>query len=145
MDWKDFPSAPLEAELGAAGYLGPLGIDAFIYRDAGGSLHLKPVVEINLRHTMGRLTLELIKHAAPGSVGEFRLVSRTMARAEGFGSLVDYARNLASRAPLQMAGSPMPKIREGELCLNDPAEAGEYLAVFRVGRSFSPPPSQAVV
>ena len=135
----------LEADLGAAGYLGPLGIDAFIYRDAGSLFRLKPVVEINLRHTMGRLTLELMKHACPGSVGVFRLVSRTMAKAEGFGSFVDYARNLAGSAPLQLAGSPVPKIREGELCLNDPAEAGEYLAVFRVGRTFSPPPSQAVV
>ena len=137
--------ARLEAALGAVGYFGPLGIDAFIYRDAGGSLRLKPIVEINLRHTMGRLTLELMKHTCPGSVGTFRLVSRTMVQAEGFGSFVDYARNLASRAPLQMAGSPVPKIREGELCLNDPAEAGEYLAVFRVGRTFPTPPSQAVV
>jgi uncharacterized ferritin-like protein (DUF455 family) len=130
----------LEVELAAVGYFGPLGIDAFVYGDADGSLRLKPIVEINLRHTMGRLTLELMKHTCPGSVGTFRLVNRAMAQSEGFENLADYARVLSSRAPLQLAGSPVPKIREGALCLNDPAEAAEYLAVFRVGRT-SPPPS----
>ena len=135
----------LEEELATTGYLGPLGIDAFFYRTVEGLLLLKPIVEINLRYTMGRLTLELMKHTCPGSVGTFRLVSRTMAKSEGFGCFVDYTRNLASRAPLRLAGSPVAKIREGELCLNDPAEAKDYLAVFRVGRTFSPPLSKAVV
>jgi hypothetical protein len=130
--------ARLEVELGATGYLGPLGIDAFIYQTAEGLLRLKPVVEINVRYTMGRLTLELMKRTCPGSVGVFRLVSRAMAKSDGFGSFVDYARALFSRAPLRLAGSPVPKIREGELCLNDPAGAEEYLAVFRVGRTFHP-------
>jgi uncharacterized ferritin-like protein (DUF455 family) len=126
----------LEPELATAGYLGPLGIDAFIYRAVEGSLRLKPIVEINLRQTMGRLTLELMKHTCPGCVGEFRLVNRAMARSEGCENFLDYARALARRTPLQLAGSPVPKIRAGELCLNDPAEAREYLAVFRVGREF---------
>ena len=136
--------AQLEEQLRVAGYLGPLGIDAFIHRTSEGLLRLKPVVEINLRYTMGRLTLELMKHTCPGSVGVFRLASRAMARAEGLGSFVDYARALGSRAPLRLAGSPFPKIREGELCLNDSAEAQEYLAVFRVGQECSPPLPQAL-
>ena len=31
-------------------------------------------------------------------------------------------------------GEPAPKLREGALALNDPAEARGYLAVFQVGR-----------
>jgi uncharacterized ferritin-like protein (DUF455 family) len=130
--------AQLEGELAAAGYFGPLGIDAFIYRASDGSFRLKPIVEINLRYTMGRLTLELMKRVCPGSVGIFRLVNRATARAEGFGSFVDYARALTARAPLRLAGAPVPRIAEGELCLNDPGEAQEYLAVFRVGRNLPP-------
>ena len=34
------------------GYLGPVGVDMFVYHDAEG-YHLNPCVEINLRHTMG--------------------------------------------------------------------------------------------
>ena len=39
-------------------YLGPVGIDAMIYRE-NDQLHLEPIVEVNARHTMGRLTLNL--------------------------------------------------------------------------------------
>jgi hypothetical protein len=37
------------------------------------------VVEINPRYTMGRLTVELMKHTCPGSCGLFRLVTRAQA------------------------------------------------------------------
>src|ERR1035437_2592894 len=75
----------LEAELQRAGFVGPVGIDAFVYRTPQGGCRLKPVVEVNPRYTMGRLTVELMKQVAPSSHGWFRLVSRAMTRAEGFG------------------------------------------------------------
>jgi len=134
----------LEGELIKAGYFGPLGTDAFIYRTADGLFGLKPVVEINFRYTMGRLTLELMKRACPGTMGVFRLVNRAMAQSEGFGSFADFAHALASRAPLRTAGSPVPKIQQGVLCLNDPAEAQEYLALFQVGRTVDPSYCQAL-
>ena len=40
----------LEPRLRDVGFLGPLGIDAFVYRDATGRARLKPVVEINPRN-----------------------------------------------------------------------------------------------
>ena len=43
----------LEAEFHRAGYLGPVGIDAFVYRTPCGNCRLKPIVEINPRYTMG--------------------------------------------------------------------------------------------
>jgi uncharacterized ferritin-like protein (DUF455 family) len=122
----------LETELCDAGFIGPIGIDAFVYRTPEGSCRLKPIVEINPRYTMGRLTLELMKQACPGSFGLFRLVSR--AQLEGFAGFPAYARSLSQRFPLRLEGEPLPKIREGFLCLNDPIEAQVCLATFQVRR-----------
>jgi len=49
-----------------AGYVGPLGVDAFVYRDAAGDFALREVCEVNPRYTMGRLTLELRKRVSSG-------------------------------------------------------------------------------
>jgi hypothetical protein len=37
----------------AAGYFGPFGIDAFLYRDLDGRIRLQPRSEINARYSMG--------------------------------------------------------------------------------------------
>jgi uncharacterized ferritin-like protein (DUF455 family) len=124
----------LEAELRRVDFLGPLGIDAFIYRREDGLCRLKPIVEINPRYTMGRLTVELMKQVAPGSHGLSRLVNRAQARAEGFDDFVGYARSLHERFPLRLEGDPALRIREGAICLNDPAQAQVCLAVFQVAR-----------
>jgi hypothetical protein len=128
----------LEAELQQAGFVGPVGIDAFVYRTPQGGCRLKPVVEVNPRYTLGRLSLELMKQTCPGSCGLFRLVSRVQARAEGFADFVCYARSLSERFPLFLAGEPVPKIREGAICLNDPAQAQGCLAIFQVSRTLNP-------
>jgi uncharacterized ferritin-like protein (DUF455 family) len=125
----------LEKELREAGFVGPIGIDAFVYRTPEGGCRLKPVVEINPRYTMGRLTLELMKQTSPGSGGVFRIVNRAQVRAEGFADFCAYARALNERFPLRVEGEPVPKIREGALCLNDPAKAQVCLATFQVGRN----------
>jgi uncharacterized ferritin-like protein (DUF455 family) len=128
----------LEAELQRAGFVGPVGIDAFVYRTSQGGCRLKPVVEINPRYTMGRLTLELMKQTCPGNCGLFRLVSRAQARAEGFADFAGYARSLSERLPLRLEGEPVPKIREGVLCLNAPTQAEVCLATFQVSRRLNP-------
>ena len=122
----------LEAELRRANFLGPVGIDAFAYRAADGKVRLKPIVEINPRYTMGRVTVELMKHVAPGSRGEFRLVGLKQVRAEGFENFAAYARSLSERFPLRLKGEPSARISEGAICLNDPAAAQVCLAVFQV-------------
>ncbi len=66
MDFVEEVLEPGLSELvGKYGYVGPLGIDAFLYRDRMGSLRLKPVVEINPRYTMGRVALELTRFNHP--------------------------------------------------------------------------------
>jgi uncharacterized ferritin-like protein (DUF455 family) len=124
----------LDAGLRQAGFLGPVGIDAFVYRTSQGNCRLKPVVEINPRYTMGRVTVELMKQVAPGSHGLFRLVNHSMLHAEGFDDFVTYARSLSERFPPAFEGEPVRKIRQGAFCLNDPAQVQVCLAVFQVAR-----------
>jgi hypothetical protein len=127
--------ALLEEELHGVNYLGPVGIDAFAYRDVDGKIRLKPIVEINPRYTMGRVTVELMKHVAPGSRGLFRLINRKQALAEGFADFAAYARSLNERFPVRLKGEPSPRISEGAVCLNDPAQAQVCLAVFQVAHA----------
>ncbi|MBP9900069.1 MAG: DUF455 family protein [Verrucomicrobia subdivision 3 bacterium] len=125
----------LEVELRRVGFIGPVGIDAFVYRTPPGECRLKPVVEINPRYTMGRLTVELMKHVAPGSHGWFRLLSRKQAQTAGGADFESYARALARQFPLRLEGEPVLRIREGALCLNDPAAAQVVVATFQVSRT----------
>ncbi len=60
--------------LRAANYAGPVGIDAFVYRSADGTFKLRPVVEMNPRFTMGRLTWELMRRVAAGRTVRFELI-----------------------------------------------------------------------
>jgi len=122
----------LETELRRAGFVGPVSIDALVYRTPQGECRLKPVVEINPRYTMGRVTVELMKHTCPGSYGLFRLVTRSQARKEGLDDLVSYACSLRERRHLRLEGEPVPKICQGAICLNDPSQAQVCLATFEV-------------
>jgi uncharacterized ferritin-like protein (DUF455 family) len=124
----------LEAELREVGFVGPVGIDAFVYRTAEDGVRLKPIVEINPRYTMGRLTVELMKQACPGSSGVFRLVNGAQLKAAGFANFSNYANFFTERFPLRLEGEPVSKIREGLLCLNEPAQAQVCLATFQVNR-----------
>jgi uncharacterized ferritin-like protein (DUF455 family) len=140
--------ARLESELRAVDFLGPVGVDAFVYRDAHGAARLKPVVEINPRYTMGRVLVELMRQTCQNCAGSFRLVNAAQLRAEGFADFPGYARALEEKCPLRLEGEPAPRIREGALCLNDPATAQTCLAVFRVSRRLEellPPASPATV
>jgi len=135
--------ARLEIELRAVAFLGPVGVDAFVYREDGGGARLKPVVEINPRYTMGRVLVELMRQAGPDCAGLFRLVNAAQMRAEGFADFSGYERMLEEKFPLRFDGEPAPRILEGALCLNDPAMALSCLAVFRVSRNLEAPLEQS--
>jgi uncharacterized ferritin-like protein (DUF455 family) len=125
----------LEKELETVGFAGPVGIDAFTFRAGKGVCRLKPVVEINPRYTMGRLTIELMERTNPGIYGLFRLITRPEILRLGFGSFAAYARSLQERFPLRLTGAPVPKISEGVVCLTDPEKAVGCLGLFHVSRS----------
>ena len=133
----------LERELRSAGYGGPVGIDSFVYRAAGGGLRLKPIVEINPRYTMGRVLVELMQRVDQGRCGLLGLVSRKAARERGFEYFAAYGAELARRYPLSLGAEPAGRIREGSLCLNEAARAQACLAVFQVGRSLAALPDVA--
>ena len=130
--------ARLEPELRAVDFTGPIGLDALVYRDDHGGVRLKPVVEINPRYTLGRVLVELMRTACQNSAGLLRLVNPAQLRAAGVADFPAYARALAEKFPLQFEDRPEPRLREGALCLNDPAEAKACLAVFQVARSLAP-------
>ena len=127
----------LESELRSFRYQGPVGIDAFVYRSADGSYRLKPVVEINPRYTMGRLTLELMRRVVPGAVGLFRLLSVKEVVAAGFNGFNDFSERWVKQFPVRLGGSPLPKIQGGAICLTDPLEARVSLALFQVGSTLA--------
>lgn len=58
--------------LQAAGYFGPLGIDACWYRTPDGQRHLRPLQDINARWTMGWLSLGWRELLEPGEFGVWR-------------------------------------------------------------------------
>jgi uncharacterized ferritin-like protein (DUF455 family) len=122
----------LEEELRRANFVGPIGIDAFAYRAGDGKIRLKPIVEINPRYTMGRVTVELMKHVAPGSRGHFELIGRKQIHAAGFENFTEFTRAMEKKFPIQLKGEPSPRISAGAFCLNDPAQAHVCLAVFQV-------------
>ena len=138
LDYYNGIFAALEAELRAVDFLGPIGIDAFVYRDSNGATKLKPVVEINPRYTMGRVLVELMRQTHQNCIGVFQLVNPAQVKAKGFSDFLDFARRLAEKSPLEFEGEPVPRLHAGALCLNDPAEARVCLALFEVGRSLEP-------
>lgn len=132
--WIERLRVRLEAWLRAERYVGPVGIDAFLYRDAAGVPRLKPLVEINPRMTFGRLALELMRYTHSGTHGRLRLVSRRQIEREGFRDFPSWSRAVMESKPLRFAGQPVPRIESGVLCLNDPGRVQLVLAVFEVGR-----------
>lgn len=58
------------------GYTGPVGVDAMVYRKAGGALALRHVVELNVRMTMGRVAKELQKKYAAGESGRLKILRK---------------------------------------------------------------------
>jgi hypothetical protein len=123
----------LQGHLKEAGFTGPISIDAFIYRTARGDFRLKPIVEINPRYTMGRLTLELMEHVCAQREGVFRLFNKAQVTAAGFADFESYARAQAESFPLQMDQDHL-RISQGAICLNDPNQAQACLAIFETRR-----------
>lgn len=59
-------------KLQSAGYSGPAGIDAFIFKH-NEQYFLRPLVELNCRYTMGHCAMALEKHLPRDSIGLFSI------------------------------------------------------------------------
>jgi uncharacterized ferritin-like protein (DUF455 family) len=122
------------------GYAGPVGIDAMIAREFDGSLVHHPIIEINPRHTMGRVTLELARHVVKGERAVFQILTKKHLKKLKVTSFVALADQLEESGPLDLViyQNGQCCLREGLLVLNDPSQAQSYLAVLRVGQSADP-------
>lgn len=113
MDWyQEKIPAVLSGVL--PGYVGPLGVDAMVYRQADGTLGWSPVVELNVRMTMGRVALELMGKSRPGSAGRLRILRKGRVSGE------------------ELMGFQQGSLTEGKVLLNDPQQAREFLVVWEV-------------
>jgi uncharacterized ferritin-like protein (DUF455 family) len=142
-DYYENHIAPkLATDLGVKQFKGPLGIDAFIYRDAEQQLRLKPIVEINSRTTMGRVAHELEAHNAAGSVGTFQIITRSQLKKSTANNFTDWADQLTIAHPVQLTTEPKPRIRSGSFALTDPTLAQQFLAVYHVREHINQLPLQ---
>lgn len=112
---------------------GSLGIDAFLYRDAHGTIRLRPLVEINPRTTMGRVALDLRRLVDPARSLRFRIAHRRAVQSMGHASLAAYAAEIQTADPLVMAEtSSGRRLSKGTLVLNDATAAEAFLGILSV-------------
>ena len=122
--------ARLQPLLEGTGFTGCLGVDALLHRMPDGALALRPVVEINPRCTMGRLTLALTEYVRPGLRLTFRIHHGRDYKAAGCATAVEYAAAFPAVETAQHQSRTV--ITSGTLCLNDPATSGKFLATLTV-------------
>jgi len=120
------------------GYQGPVGIDAFIYKDGSG-IRLRKFVEINPRYTMGRIALELEKVLPYKTKGLWLHLSKNTIKRFGWQNFADCAQDFRHRFPQNFgkntAQSPRPQLAEGALFTNDPSRASSVVSVLFAGRA----------
>lgn len=112
-DAKGALAADVAVWAGARGFEGSLGLDAYVHRDSSGQLRHRPICEVNPRHTMGLVALELKRRIAPGRDLAFRLLR---------------ARNLAPGDDQPVLDSD-GRMRAGSLLLTEPRDANSLVAV----------------
>ncbi len=122
----------LNATLSAIDYEGPIGVDAFVYRNNEDALRLKPIVEINPRYTMGRIGHELSHRNAPSSVGLFEILSKSQLKKSPYQSFSDYCAALIMEQPVRLNSDHKPRILTGSFPLTDPEAARHFLALYHV-------------
>ena len=98
-------------------YVGPFGIDALVYKDAG-EWRLRSCVEINTRLTMGRVSLELQKKTR-AKAGFFQIL-RLSQLGGSFSTWLEEAN----------AAIPAPTAKYGSIALNDPELASDFIAIW---------------
>lgn len=107
--------------MSGSGYSGALGVDSMVYRDKTGEFVFRPVVEVNVRHTMGRVAIELLRKTAPGLGGVYEVLRKSqLAKLPKFGPTEE--------------GGLQKGLTAGTYVLNDPQQANEFLAVYRVAK-----------
>lgn len=87
----------------STGYQGPVGIDSFVYQRKNGEFLFKPIVELNPRYNMGRVTVEFEKHLQTKSVGAWVVMHKNQAVKHGFDDLQKLSQEMQKRFPLKLS------------------------------------------
>jgi hypothetical protein len=122
-------AAWLGDQMAEEGFYGPVGIDAMLYR-MDGVIKLKPLVEVNPRHTMGTVALRLNKAIERRSCGFWAFISKQDLKGMGMPSFVAFAEHFKSVAPLDIEKG---RVRRGALFTTDPYTAASLVTVLVVG------------
>ncbi len=115
-------AAFLAPRLTALDVLGPVGVDAFVYRDEGG-FRLDPLVEVNPRATMGRVSLAFDPRIHPLTRARWELLPVKKLGA----SAAEWFAARSAEAPLELERG---LLRRGVLATNDPGTARAVLGVL---------------
>lgn len=107
-----------------SGYVGPVGVDSMVYQNESGELKLRKIVEVNIRHTMGRVALELLRKNQ-GCCGFYQIARKSHLNG-----------SLEAELEKWNAGIEAPSISEGSIVLNDPACATEFYAIWHARASY---------
>jgi uncharacterized ferritin-like protein (DUF455 family) len=87
--------------LARQGYAGSFGVDTFLFRNKQGEPSVFPIVEINPRHTMGRVALSLGRRIAPGRTGLWLHVNSAWFERLGVTSFVELRARWEQLLPLK--------------------------------------------
>ncbi len=129
--YRDVLPQRLAALIRGSGFRGWLGVDAFLHREKSGTLRIRPVVEINPRCTMGRVTLEARRLISPESPAAWRIFYQKHVKGAGCAGLPEFAAQLHRQYPV--ACDETGRLRHGAVCITDPATASDFLGVLFAG------------
>ncbi len=123
--------------LARLGYTGVFSFDAYVHRLDDGDLALRELVEINPRHTMGRVALRLRRRRlAPGVPGAFFILGPSDAAASPERRLLELVNRLTCRhRAFTVDGSGGKRLSSGVALLTPVTADTRFAAIFVAGRS----------
>ncbi|MGE0018540.1 MAG: hypothetical protein AB7S72_02645 [Draconibacterium sp.] len=113
----------IDNSLMAKHYEGVFGIDTLIYRNANNELRINPCLEINVRHTMGMISLRLEKWLGAEITGTYRIFYQPGT------SFATFKKIMEQKHPVKLSDG---KFQSGFLALtpsNESVQFGAYLLV----------------
>lgn len=119
--------------LAQQGAWGPVGLDAFLYRSPKGPV-LRPVVDVNLRYSMGRVALEAARRLQSGRSGLLIQVRRSWLQPSA-GGFARMAKAIFPATARELREAPAPLLRRGILPLTDIVRAQRNAVLFVAGES----------
>jgi hypothetical protein len=113
----------IDNSLMAKNYEGVFGIDTLIFRDINNELRINPCLEINVRHTMGMISLQFEKWLGTGIKGIFKTFYQPGT------SFSEFKKMMEQKHPLKLSDN---KFQSGFLALTpstDSTQFGAYLLI----------------